>query len=353
MSPHRDGPDGAGADHDGHGHGHAPGHGHDEPRSVIGQVRDLVRGHSHDATATVDSAMASRDGMRALAVSFGVLVATALVQAVVVVLTGSSALFADCLHNIADALTSVPLAIAFLVGRRGSTRRYTYGFGRAEDLAGIVVVALIAASAVAAGVVSVRALNDPHPVDNLAAVYAAAVVGFVGNEWVARYRIRVGRRIGSAALVADGLHARTDGFTSLAVLLGAAGVAAGVPAADPIIGLVIAVAICIVLRQAAREIYRRLMDAVDPALLDRAEEVLRAIPGVMGLGEVRMRWIGHELRAEAEITVDGSVTLTEAHRICVDAEHELLHAVPRLVAATVHPDPHTAAGAGHHARWPS
>ena len=351
MSPHRDGPVVTDADHGGHGHGH--GHGHEEPRSVLGRVRDLVRGHSHDATATVDSAMASRDGMRAIAVSFAVLVVTALVQAVVVVLTGSSALLADCLHNIADALTSVPLAIAFLVGRRGTTRRYTYGFGRAEDLAGIVVVALIAASAVAAAVVSIRDLNDPDPVDHLAAVCAAAVVGFVGNEWVARYRIRVGRRIGSAALVADGLHARTDGFTSLAVLIGAAGVAAGVPAADPIIGLVIAVAICVVLRQAAREIYRRLMDAVDPALLDRAEEVLRSVPGVMGLGEVRMRWVGHELRAEAEITVDGAVTLTEAHRICVDAEHELLHAVPRLVAATVHPDPHTAAGAGPHARWPS
>jgi cation diffusion facilitator family transporter len=346
MSPHRHPDDDAG----GHGHGHGHGHGREET-TVLGRFRNLLRGHSHDATAAVDSAMATRDGMRALAVSFAVLVATALVQAVVVVLTGSSALLADCLHNIADALTSVPLAIAFLLARRGTTRRYTYGFGRAEDLAGIVVVALIAASAVAAAVVSIRDLDDPDPVDNLTAVCAAAAVGFFGNEWVARYRIRVGRRIGSAALVADGLHARTDGFTSLAVLVGAAGVAAGVPAADPIVGLAIAVAICVVLREAAREIYRRLMDAVDPALLDRAEEGLRSVPGVLGLGEVRMRWIGHELRAEAEITVDGTVTLAEAHRICVNAEHELLHAIPRLVAATVHADPHTAAGAAHHSRW--
>jgi cation diffusion facilitator family transporter len=121
-------------------------------------------------------------------------------------------------------------------------------------------------------------------VTHLWAVAVAAVIGFVGNELVARYRIRVGRQIGSAALVADGLHARTDGFTSLAVLVGAAGVALGWKWADPVVGLLITLAIVLVLRDAAAEIFRRLMDAVDPHLVARVEETLRRTPGVLGLG---------------------------------------------------------------------
>jgi cation diffusion facilitator family transporter len=165
------------------------------------------------------------------------------------------------------------------------------------------------------------------------------VVGFAGNEVVALYRIRVGRRIGSAALVADGLHARTDGFTSLAVVLGAAGVAAGWPLADPIIGLVITVAILSVLRTAARDIYRRLMDAVDPALLDAAEKALATQAGVLAVRSVRMRWIGHRLHAEAELDIDADTTLNEAHQLAHDAEHTLTHAVPKLDTALVHAYP--------------
>jgi len=165
---------------------------------------------------------------------------------------------------------------------------------------------------------------------------------------VARYRVNVGRKIGSAALVADGLHARTDGFTSLAVLLGVAGVAAGLNWADPVVGLLITLAILAVLRQAAREIYRRLMDAVDPELVDRTEQVLRATPGVLGIGEVRLRWIGHHLRAECEVVVDADASAVEAHQVAVDAEHSLLHAVPRLTAALVHADPQAPEGSDHH-----
>jgi cation diffusion facilitator family transporter len=170
------------------------------------------------------------------------------------------------------------------------------------------------------------------------------VIGFVGNEWVARYRIRTGRRIGSAALIADGLHARTDGFTSLAVLLGAGGAALGWRAADPIVGLAITAAILLVLRDAAREVFRRVMDAVDPALIDTAEQALREVPGVREVGELRLRWIGHRLRAEVAIVVDGELTVRQAHRVAVDAEHALLHAVPRLTAALVHADPAPAPG---------
>ncbi len=165
------------------------------------------------------------------------------------------------------------------------------------------------------------------------------MVGFLGNEWVARYRIRVGRRIGSAALVADGLHARTDGFTSLAVLLSAGGTAVGWSLADPVVGLAITAAILLVLRDACREVFRRVMDGVDPALVDRAEQALLTVPGVLAVGELRLRWIGHRLRAETAVVVDGALSLREAHAVAVEAEHALLHAVPRLTAALVHADP--------------
>lgn len=187
-------------------------------------------------------------------------------------------------------------------------------------------------------------LLDPRPVAHVPAVAVAALAGFAGNEWVARHRIRVGREIGSAALVADGLHARTDGYTSLAVLLGAGGTALGWQLADPLVGLAITAAIVLVLRDAAREVFRRLMDAVDPALVDRAERALGEVPGVRGVGELRLRWIGHRLRAEIALVVDGEATVREAHRIAVAAEHALLHAVPRLTAALVHADPAPSAG---------
>lgn len=298
----------------------------------------------------VDSALeASREGMRAVWISLAGLGVTAALQAVVVVWSSSVALLGDTLHNVADALTAVPLAIAFLVGRRAATRRYTYGFGRAEDLAGIVIVFFIAASAGLAGFEAVRRLMNPADVTHLLAVAGAGLIGFAGNELVARYRIQVGRRIGSAALVADGLHARTDGFTSLGVLLSAGGLALGWRWADPAVGLGITVAIVAVLAGAARQVYRRLMDAVDPALVDTVEQTLRQTDGVLDVGAVHLRWIGHNLRAECEIVVGGDLSLVRAHEIAVEAEHGLRHAVPRLSSAIVHADPQAHAGFDPHA----
>ncbi|MEU4847945.1 cation diffusion facilitator family transporter [Streptomyces gilvosporeus] len=345
----------------GHGHGHDHGRGHDHGAShahthpprrwarLRHRLAHLVTPHSHDAMDKVDAAMeTSREGMRTLWLSLGILGLTTVVQAAVVALSGSVALLGDTIHNAADALTAVPLGIAFVVGRRSANRRYTYGYGRAEDLAGIAIVLTIAASSALAGYEAIDRLLHPREVTHLWAVAAAAVVGFVGNEWVARHRIRTGRRIGSAALVADGLHARTDGFTSLAVLLGAGGAALGLRMADPVIGLLITAAILMVLRDAAREVYRRLMDSVDPGLIDTAENALRQVDGVLGVGQVRMRWVGHALRAEADIVVDAHLTVVQAHALAVAAEHALIHAVPRLTAATVHTD-HTSDGTDPHA----
>jgi cation diffusion facilitator family transporter len=332
------------------GHEHDHDHGQAHEHGVLTRLRHLLRPHSHEAADKVDAAMeASAEGIRALWISLAVLGATALLQAVVVAVSGSVALLGDTLHNAADALTAVPLGVAFVAGRRPPTRRYTYGYGRAEDLAGLVIVVIIAASSALAAYEAVTRLAHPRPVSNLIAVAVAAVIGFTGNELVARYRIGVGRKIGSAALVADGLHARTDGFTSLAVLLGVGGVALGWGWADPVVGLVITVAILAVLRQAAREIYRRLMDAVDPALVDQVEQTLRATPGVLGTGQVRLRWIGHQLRAECEVIVDAGASAIQAHQVAVSAEHGLLHALPRLSAALVHADPQAQEGTDYHA----
>jgi cation diffusion facilitator family transporter len=325
-----------------HDHNHDPDHPPSPTRRLRYQLRHVLTPHSHDAADKVDPAMeASRDGIRALWISLLVLGATAALQVLVVLLSGSVALLGDTLHNVADALTAVPLGIAFLLGQRAANHRYTYGYGRAEDLAGIAIVLTIAASAGFAAYEAVNRLLHPADVTRLPWVAAAGITGFLGNEIVARYRIIVGRRIGSAALVADGLHARTDGYTSLAVLLGAGGVALGWRWADPAVGLLITAAILFVLKDAAREVFRRLMDAVDPHLVTTAEQVLAETPGVLGVPTLRMRWIGHRLHAETDLVVPGTLSVLEAHAIAVDAEHRLLHAVPRLAAATIHTDPDT------------
>jgi cation diffusion facilitator family transporter len=314
------------------------------------RVRRLRVGHSHDPADAVDSALeSSRAGIRAVWVSLTGLATTAAAQAVITAVSGSVALLGDTLHNLADALTAVPLGVAFLLGRRAATRAYTYSYGRAEDLAGVLIIAVIAASAVAAGWTAIGRLLDPAQVTHLPYVAAAGLIGFAGNELVARYRITVGQRIGSAALVADGLHARTDGFTSLAVVAAAAGAWAGWEWADPVVGLAITVAVGFVLKDAAGQVYRRLMDAVDPALVDTAEQRLATTPGVRAVSAVRLRWIGHRLHAETALAVDADLSVAAAHAIAVDAEHRLLHAVPRLASVTVHTDPATTDTDPHHA----
>ena len=322
---------------------------HHHHNGVIGRLRSVLRPHSHDAADSIDPALeGSAAGIRALKISLIVLLLTAIAQLAVVLVSGSAALLADTVHNAADALTAVPLWVAFAIGRRARTRRYTYGYGRAEDLAGLFIVAVIALSAVVAGYESVRRLVDQQPVSNVGVVVVAGLIGFAGNEIVAGFRIRVGRRIGSAALVADGLHARTDGITSLAVVAGAIGVLAGYPLADPIVGLLITVAILAVLRGAARDIYRRMMDAVDPHLVDAAEASLRSVPGVRDVDDLRLRWIGHRIRAETDLAVDGRLTLADAHRIAHEAQHRLLHDLPGLSDATVHVSPAAGDGLGAH-----
>ena len=313
--------------HDGHAHGH--GHG----------------------TKQVDRALeASREGVRALKLSMAGLGATALLQAAVVVASGSVALLSDTLHNLSDAGTALPLLLAFHLGRRRPSRRFSYGLGRAEDLAGLFVVLMIAASAVLAAWQGIDHLRNPQPVRHLGLVAAAALIGAVGNEAVALYRIRVGRRIGSAALVADGLHARTDALTSLAVLVGAAGVALGWSWADPAVGLVIAGVIVVVLVQALKGVGERLLDGVDPVVLDQVRSAATSVPGVQEVDDVRARWVGHRLQAEVRMTVDRDLAVAAAHDIAEQAQWVMLDVLPVLDAAIIHVDPCRHDGRDPHAR---
>ena len=333
-------------DHEDHAHG-----GHSHPAGMKGFFYGMFVPHSHDAADSIDDAMeASKEGVRALKISLVILLVTTVLQFVVVVISGSVALLADTIHNFSDALTAVPLWIAFILGRRAATRRYTYGFGRAEDLAGLFIVVVIAASAIVAAWQSIDRLINPQPLSNLWWVLAAGVIGFLGNEIVAIYRIRVGRKIGSAALVADGVHARTDGFTSLAVVVGAIGVMLGFPLADPIVGLVISAAIIVLLWGTVRSIGRRLMDGIEPELVDTARAALENTPGVIDVPRLQLRWVGHRLQGTATLVV-ADRPLSEVETILHEADHQLGHALPNLddmvlrtttanTDAISHPHPH-------------
>ena len=320
-------------DHDHHDSSHVHGaeHGHHpHPSGIKGFFQELFVPHSHDAADSIDTALeSSREGVRALKISLVVLLATTVLQFAVVLISGSVALLADTIHNFSDAMTAVPLWIAFVLGRRAATRRYTYGFGRAEDLAGLFIVGVIAASAIVAAVQSIDRLVNPQPLFNLGWVLAAGVIGFAGNEIVAVYRIRVGRKIGSAALIADGVHARTDGFTSLAVVVGAVGVMLGFPLADPIVGLVISAAIIVLLWGTVKSIGRRLMDGIEPELVDTAEVALSATPGVLSVPKLTLRWVGHRLQGTATVLVVDAVHST-VEAIVLDAEHRVRHSLPKL-----------------------
>lgn len=315
--------------HNGHNHAHSGAH-----------------GHTH---GLVDpSIITTERGIWAIKWSFIGLFITALLQIVVVFFTGSVALMADTIHNLGDAATAVPLWIAFSLVKRPPGRRFTYGYGRVEDLAGVIIVAIILFSAAVAGYESIQRFFNPQPVQYLWAVIAASLIGFAGNEAVAFFRIKVGKDIGSAALIADGYHARTDGLTSLAVLLGAVGVWLGYPLADPVIGLLITLAILQIVWQSSKAIFTRLLDGVDPEVVTEIRHATGHVVGVEDITEVRVRWLGHRLHAEINIAVAPEFSVEEGHKIALDVRHELLHHLRYLSGATLHVDPANASGESHH-----
>ena len=312
-------------------------HKEDEGDHVSDQPK---HGHSHAAiTPLSDPALATSAGIFAVKASLVVLLVTAFIQMGVAISSGSVALLADTIHNFADALTAIPLWLAFSLSQRLRTSRYTYGYGRAEDLAGSAIVALIFISAVEVYAQSIQKIIHPVTVSKLGWVAAAAGIGFLGNELAAFLRLRAGQRIHSAALVADGRHSQVDGFTSLGVIAGVIGIKLGFPLADPLIGFVIGTTILVVTWNSGRELWYRLMDATDPPMTALVEQTAAAVVGVLAVDDIRIRWLGHWQQAELHITVDAQLPTSESHQIAETVRHALFHAMTSLQEVTVHVDP--------------
>jgi len=337
---------------DSHQHHH---HGHDHthknnwlPEWLTARFTFLGHNHDHRGLASDRILRQNGEGIRTIWIALVILLVTAILQMVIVYFSGSISLFADTAHNVGDGLNSIPLLVAFYLARRIPTRRYNYGFGRAEDIAGIIIVISIAVSAVIVFSQAIQRLINPQPISNLGWIAAAAIIGFLGNEGVAILQIRVGRKIGSAAMVADGLHARTDGLTSLAVLIAALGSWFGYPLIDPIIGILIGIAILFITWDAMKTIWYRLMDAVDPGLIDSAEKVVLENESVLQIRRIRMRWVGHCLHAEIYISVNSDLKTLESHAIAEQIRHALYHKFPDLSDINVHIDPWTDSVETHH-----
>lgn len=308
-------------------------------RAAHGVIHLFSHNHDHGSGAgqVIDSGAA---GIKATKVSLLALGLTAGVQAVIVFFSGSVALLSDTLHNLTDALTAIPLWIAFALGRRQPTRRYTYGFNRAEDAAGLLIVVAIGASAVLVVWESIRRFIEPRVMDHIGWVIAAGIVGALGNELVARYRIKTGESIGSEALVTDGRHARTDALTSLAVVAAGIGAAFGAAWVDPAAGLVVAGAILWLMARSARSMSRRVLDGIEPEIVDEVEASIREVPGVEDVTDLRVRWHGHQLRIAASVAVESDITVKAGHDTAHEVEHALHHHFSFPVSALIHVTPH-------------
>lgn len=320
-------------------------HSHDDDHS---EHHDGSHGHGHTHGTVDPSIVTTEKGIWAIKWSFVVLFIAALIQIVVALFSGSIALLADTIHNFGDAATAIPLWVAFTLEKRKSTKRFTYGYGRVEDLAGVLIVLIILISAAVAGYESIYRLIHPQKVEHLLAVVIASIIGFVGNEAVAIFRIRTGKEIGSAALVADGYHARVDGFASLAVLVGAIGIYLGFPLADPIVGLIITIIILKVVWESGASIFTRLLDGVDPKVINEIKHAASHTNGIVEVTDIRVRWLGHQLHAELNIAVSPTLSVEQGHEIALEARHNLLHHLRYLANVTIHIDPENASGEEHH-----
>lgn len=299
------------------------------------QHHDHGGGHGHTHGVIDPSIASSARGVWAIKWSFVVLTITAGLQLIVVFASGSVALLADTIHNIGDATTAIPLWVAFVLARRKPSKTFTYGLGRVEDLAGILIVLIILFSALVAGYQAISRLLHPEPVQQLGWLAAAGAIGFLGNEIVAVFRIQIGRQMNSAALIADGYHARTDGFTSLAVVLGAAGVWLGYPLADPIIGLLITAAIFGIVWQSSRAVITRMLDGVDPAVVEEIQHAAAHVSGINEVLDTKARWLGHDLHADVTIAVDDSLPLVEANFIAAALQGAMRKHLPALAVTNV------------------
>jgi cation diffusion facilitator family transporter len=284
----------------------------------------------------IDPTIATSDrGLWAVKWSLVGLLITSLLQAVVFWLSGSVALLADLIHNVGDAMTALPLGLAFWAGRWKPTERFAYGYGRLEDLAGVAIVAIIFFSALITAYESIDRFYHPQPLHHLGALAIAALIGFIGNELVAVFRMKVGREINSAALIADGQHALADGLVSLAVLVSAIFVGWGYPWADPAIGLVITGVLLKIVWESGQTIFSRLLDGVEPEVIHELHHAVNHVAEVEAVNSICARWLGHQLHAEIEIAVSGGLSIQAGQAIAEQVRTQLQQHLPYLGCANI------------------
>lgn len=304
--------------------------------------------NEHPHGALDPSLYTSQQGLRAVIASSIILFIGSILQLIVVLISGSVSLLSDTVHNFSDAATAIPLSIAFLIGRKKPSERFNYGYGKIEDHASVVILLFMIASAIYVAYVSIVRLYNPVPVTHLWIVIIAAIVGFIINEGAAIWRIKVGKRIHSEALITDGKHARMDGFTSLAVLVGAIGTYWGYPITDSIVGLLIAVVIFHTVWESGKEVYTRMLDGVNPEIIHQIKDVIKMIPEIEDISETRARWVGHKLLAEINIAVNPHLTVEKGHAIALKVNHELKKQLSFISMVVVHVDPLHTSGEKHH-----
>lgn len=289
----------------------------------------------HDKS-TIDAPLTTTEsGIMATEWSFIILLLTAVIQTGVVWISGSVALLGETIHNFSDAATALPLWIAFLAGAFKPSRRFTYGYGRVEDLAGVLIVVSIFASSIVVGWESIQRLIHPQPISHLVAVALAAFIGFLGNEAVALFRLKIGREIGSAALIADGYHARLDGFTSLSVIPGVIGIWLGYPQADSIVGMFMAFLIFAAGVDLGKTIFLRLLDGVDEKTLEEISLKAAQVPGVVRAHDIKARWAGHKLFAELIVEVKADCTIEQADEVATTLSGTLKKQIASLEGVSV------------------
>ena len=294
--------------------------------------------HHRDEGSYADAA-----ARRAVIVSALVLGVAAAAEFAASVRGHSAGVLADALHNSGDALTTLVLLAAFAIARRPATRRFPSGFGRVEEVATLVIIVVILITAAAAAFESVGRILSSEGYSNPIAGLAAAAIAVVANFGVSEYKIRVGRRIRSLALEADGLHSRLDGLVSAAAFAGLALAWMGIAIADSLAGIFIALAIIYILTGTVGRLVLRMMDAVDPELIEQITSTAAGVNGVLGVHDVRARWVGRELVAVLHIDCPPSATLAQAHNTAMAVQKEVQKQVP-----AVHLDVHMDPGVGAH-----
>jgi cation diffusion facilitator family transporter len=280
-----------------------------------------------------DDASERRQANRALVVSAVGLTLTGVIELLIAILTGSVGLLGDALHNLSDVSTSALVFLGFRASKKAPTDRYPYGYERAEDLAGVGIAIVIWASAVFAGVESVRKLIDHGHTSHVGIGMIGALLGIVGNQVVARYKLVIGRRINSATLVADAKHSWLDALSSAGALAGLVAVAFGLRWGDPVAGLAVTAFIAHVGWEVTSDVLHRLMDGIDPDILTVAEAAAAQVPGVHHV-HAQARWTGRTLRVEIEGWVDSKVTVSQADEIGRAVAGRVGHALPEARSLT-------------------